>query len=390
MIDVIVIGQNYSTSLGVIKALAHGGYHCALARCIAGEDSLSPPDIKSRFTEEFVYLPRNNDSYVIEGLINKWGDSVRKRAIIPTDDYCASLIDTYYQSLSPYFVFPHSVNDKGILFYMNKEEQKKIIAESGILTSRCKHISLQNISVDKDLSGISFPCMVKPIKSLGALKSWIQCCKDIDDLLDLIKRIKNSKRCPSEILVEDYIEVESEYTIPCLALNDRVFIPAIIKKLNIAQGNHKGVTICGRVDNSESYASLRNVLIDAVKRFGVIGLLDIEVFSCKGKFYLNEINFRNGAAGYSLTCAGVNLPLHLVEYLFTGSYPDTTKWKVNSLSFVNDKANLESFSSHHLSFKQYINNIKQSDIRLVAEKDDMPAFLSYIKMVVLSFLKSIF
>lgn len=390
MIDVIVIGQNYSTSLGLIKAITQGGYHCALVRCIAGKDRFSPPDVKSRYTEEYIYLPRNDDASVIKGLIDRWGDSEKKKVIIPADDYSASLIDSYKALLSPFFCFPHSLMDNGVLSYMDKERQKKIVSKKGILTPKCCLFPVKNDFSNHIVSVISFPCMVKPLMSLGAYKSWITCCKSIEDLRALLDRIRKSKRCPEKVLIEDYIEIESEFTIPCLSLVDRVYIPAFIEKTVVAQGNHKGVTICGRVVSGNQFASFRDKLIEAIKEFRILGLLDIEVFYSKGAFYLNEINFRNGAAGYSLTCSGINLPNHLVDYLLKGSLPDTSRWQLRPLSFVNDKANIESFCSRHLSFKQYVRNIKDSDVRLVAEYSDRSAYNAFKKIEVLSVLKRAF
>ena len=387
MVDVVVIGQNYSTTLGVVKALSQTGYRCAVARCIAGVEHILPPDVKSKYVAEHIYLPRNDDDTVIRALIEKYGVSEKLTVIIPTDDYCASLIDKKADQLSPFFVFPRSLGEQGIISLMNKANQKKSASKEGILTARCRHISIQEVHLESSITDFSFPCIVKPIMSLGSSKTWIRCCHNCDDLLVLINEIKGKRNPPQDLLVEDYIDVEAEFTIPCLSLGKEVYIPAFIKKTIVAQGNHKGVTICGTVEDGGLYPSFQQNLIKLVKGFGVIGLLDIEAFFCQGKFYLNEVNLRNGAAGYSLTRAGINLPKYLVEYLLYGLYPDESSWCVSPLSFVNDKANLENHCSGYSSFRQYMKNIKDADMRLVVEKGDIPARVAFMKIEVVSLLK---
>lgn len=397
MSEVIVIGQNYNTSLGLIKSLGEGGFRCSTVK-FNKKISLFrtlfqvflSPDLCSKYVDKWVTLAREPEEILVNSLIEKFSDETCKKIVLPADDYCAYVLDKNYQLLSDYFYVPHITHRESSLGdYMNKQNQKIIAKSSGINISKtwCVHIEKgEQPSIPK---GIQYPCITKPQSSIGLPKSYIQKCNNFEELHSLLMLIAKETSC--EILIEEYIEVEEEFTIPGISDGVNVMIPSFIKKIVIGKGSHKGVTICGKVKDSSLYQDECSKLIELVKTIGFTGIFDIEMLKSGNKFYLNEINFRNGAAGLSLTKAGINLPSIYVNKLLNGVSFPLSYLRPIELTFVNDKAALEHYLAGECSKTEYDNIVNHVTTRLIDNKDDRLAQMSFrllrLKSFVLNKLK---
>ena len=107
---------------------------------------------------------------------------------------------------------------------------------------------------------------------------------------------------------------------------------------------------------------------------GFIGLFDIDLYECHGTVYFNELNVRQGASGYAITRAGVNLPAMLINTLVNPKYsPPNTIPIVKELTFANDFVSLDDYGAGFISLKELKKRLSTVDIRfLVADKDRRP------------------
>jgi hypothetical protein len=134
-------------------------------------------------------------------------------------------------------------------------------------------------------------------------------------------------------------------------------------------------------------------LVLLMKSIGYNGIFDIEMLKSGNKFYLNEINFRNGAAGYSLTKSGINLPSIYVNYLLNSIPFPTTVILSKGLTFVNDKAALDHYIAGECTKSGYNTLVNSVDIRLIDNKDDRFAQLSFkflrLKLLFVKFINNL-
>lgn len=387
MVQVVVIGQNYSTTLSLIRSLGEAGYICNVVRCGPGTpDKLtrrfSKPDVFSRYVKKSISVSRKTKQHVINRIIEEFGNLEQKKVVLPADDYSATLLSEFAQTMSPYFFFPDIREREYRLDYvMNKSVQKKMAASFDISVADNWEIQIKLNQEPIIPADVTYPCVTKPLQSVGLPKSYIQCCYSQDQLKTLLLRI--SKECSCSILVEQYVDVECEYTIPGISDGENVLIPAFIKKMLISEGEHKGVTIKGVVEDACNYDGVRKKLMQLIVSTGFVGIFDIELFYSRGCYYLNEINFRNGAAGYALTYAGVNLPAMWVDAIVRDDRLTKQCNPLKATTFVSDKAAFEYMLAGYCSYKEYRRICKSVDALLIGNTKDWQSVFAF------TFLKSV-
>lgn len=396
---VIIIGQNYNTSLGLIKSVGEGGLKCSTLKFRKNSSFIRTlfqvilsPDLCSKYVDEWVALPREPEEKLINGLIENFGDKICKKVILPADDYCSLILDKNFQLLSDYFFIPHITNcNHSLGYYMDKQNQKVIAGNCGINIARAWSVTICKDEKPLIPENLIYPCITKPQSSVGLPKSYIQKCNNEEELKNLLNSFSEETSC--EILIEEYVEVEEEFTIPGISDGVNVLIPSFLKKKVIGTGSHKGVTICGKVEESSLYKDECSKLVLLMKSIGYNGVFDIEMLKSGNKFYLNEINFRNGAAGYSLTKSGINLPSIYVNYLLNSIPFPTTFILSKGLTFVNDKAALDHYIAGECTKSDYNTLVNSVDIRLIDNKDDRFAQLSFkflrIKLLFVKFINNL-
>ena len=381
MSPIVIIGQNYSTTYSLVRSFGEKGFICCVIRCGPGSSdklarSFVKPDVFSRYVKKSISVSRKSKEHIINRIIEEFGDSKQKRILLPADDFSASLLSELADVLAPFFIFPdvHG-RDYKLNHIMNKSVQKQIASLHEIPVAKNWEILVDYKKVPALPEDLIYPCIVKPLASVGFPKSYIQRCNSAEELTSLLSKISQECSCP--ILLEQYVKVENEYTIPGISDGENVLIPAFIKKLLISKGEHKGVTIKGLVESSDGHGSLVEKLTQLMLSTGFVGIFDVEIFFSQGKYYLNEINFRNGAAAYALTYAGVNLPVLWVESIVGRKSIPTTNVFVKEISFVSDKAALEYLLAGFCSYKEYKRICKSVDLSLICNFPDWPATFAF-------------
>ena len=383
---VVIIGQNYSTSYGVIRAMGEAGLRCEVGKRIHNKiPRFLSPELKSKYVDKYVYLMTGDDLSMIHDIISNFSVEGKRKVLIPTDDYCAALIDRNLIELQKYFYIPNINGVAGeVSKMMDKFHQKRIARQYNISTADiCVIESIKDIEIviPRD---ITYPCFIKPLFSAGISKSLIRKCDSYNELVSGLTEAFNDSGC--KMLIEKCIEVESEYTIPGIAVDGRVVIPSLIEKTEIGAGAHRGVTISGKVLSSNQLDVLVRKLERFIKDIGFTGIFDIEIFISKGNYYFNELNLRYGAAGYALTGSGINLPALYVDSLLKGKIINDENNQIKQgLSFVNEKAAFEFYLAGYCSFLDFIHSIKKADIRFIITGSDIKVVFSFLRLVVMSF-----
>lgn len=227
--------------------------------------------------------------------------------MITCGDPIASLLDTYFEELSPGLILPNVRREQGLMTrYQDKDEQTRLAEISGLCVPKSTTCNIP------DLSGSSwntFPCIIKPINSRIGGKGDICVCNSKDEYVNFWV----SDDC-TEVQVQQYIDKDFEFQLIGCSMDEgrKVVIPGYSRIIRQPYNTNTGYL---------SYQSLDDLKFDMtpVKRFlcnlGYEGLFSMEFLRGKdGRDYFMEINMRNDGNGYCVTRYGVNLPLIWFKY----------------------------------------------------------------------------
>ena len=369
-VDVIVIGQNYSTSLGIIKAVGEFGFSCGVVKTTTGKKVLSP-ELKSKYVKKYVFARKYNEGEILNRLLEF--SSSKKKVLLPSDDYSSSFLDRHYNELSVSFYLPNAQRTEGCMQkYFDKSLQKEIAHQFGLSVPQTWTINTREKI--ETLHDVVFPCITKPQESIGSPKSFIRKCQTKEELMTVLNEILRGST--PDILIEQFVEIENEYTVSGVAYGGKVIIPAFMKKTRTGSGIHKGVTISGVVKRALDYQGTVEKLKGLVREMNIEGIFDIELFESKGRFFFNEINLRYGAAGYAVTKSGYNIPACFVNCCLGQQSDLSDNYIIEEKSFVSDKAALDSYSAGNLEWSELWRLLRDSDIRFLG-KDDFGPYLLY-------------
>ena len=370
---VVVIGRNYSSRLGMIRAAGSIGCSVKVVVCVRKLKPCMerPIDCYSKFVSSYYFATEPDHQSVINVLIEKCKDELDQQVLLPTDDFAASSIDLYQDLLSKYYKFPHIQHRQGaIVEMMDKKIQKEIACSVGLNVVKSWVLSLQNgeYLLPKDLS---YPCFPKPMISFLGDKTCMKRCDNEYELRSVLETIPRQIQCP--IIVEEYHAIDKEYAILGFCDANNVIIPTAIEMLIDGTGPHKGVTLQGRILSNYSDEDLMSKLSSFIKRIKLTGLFDIDTFESNGKLYFNELNLRYGASGYALTRVGINLPSLLIISL-SGKQQYSAGNIDSDYVFFNEKVAFEDYRNGFISKDQYNKIMSASDFSFLRLENDMEPY----------------
>ena len=378
MPSVIVIGNSYSTRLGVIRAVAslecevtiiHVGFY--------GNDCPSKPlDGYSKYVNDILYFNRQEgEKGLVKLLLEKCAVKGQNPIIIPTSDFAALAID---EEIKKHFSVPYIHNEiNSIGYWMDKANQKELALRVGLNAA-------DSVVIEKKGKGyvmpdsIRYPCFTKPISSIGAGKKCLQRC---DNAIALQKVLGIAeKNGIQKILVEDYIDIEQEYAILGFSDGKDVVIPGIIEFQRECQ-SHKGIAMTGKVMPIDGFEDLIGKFSDFIRQMGFVGIFDIDFLESNGIFYFDEMNLRIGGSGVAILNAGVNLPAMFVKAICRESTDDMAQAVTHAASFVNEKMVLDDFAEGCMSFRKYRKQLTEADILFIKNETDVAPYKIFEKQV---------
>lgn len=365
MQEVVVLGRNFSTPLGVIRSLAKAGYTVSLL--YVGKDEEEANLVaSSKYLNRAVKVLGFHDQETIDALLSNFANEGSKPVLFPTDDYTALLTDRYREQLKAHFLFPHIV-DGSIEEIMDKAVQSSIARRSGLNTPREWTVSLDTdaIQIPKD---VVFPCFIKPMVGAKGGKSELQKCEDLQKLTNLLIKMQKRLRQRSA-MIQEFLNIQQEYTIGGVSDGNDVYIPAIIKKLRVAQ-HFRGVTLSGVIVDSDEIGDYMSAILAFLKNAKYVGMFDMEVLMTDKGLYFGELNLRSGGPSYSYFVSGVNLPELAVEIL-QGKGIDSGKYTLTlNKRFLNNKVAWEDYGDLFVSGSEIRKMAKESDFTLMSDQTD--------------------
>lgn len=385
---VIVLSRNYSTGLGVIRSLGYAGYTVDLIASVKKSGS-SVIASRSRFVRNCVEVLskkiQGDDGRGILDEIMKYASTDEQKVLFPADDFTASIVAQNYDLLKPHFLMPKLIGDKSMLEAMNKKYQTELAKSVGLDTLDEWIIDLRgDIDIPND---IKYPCFVKPAESVNGAKSEMVVCDSRDGLASHLSKMK-SFYADREVVVQEFLEIEKEYDLSGVCLDDEIIIPAVIEKTRISK-HERGVTVSGIMLRRDVLGDSMEKILAMLKALRYFGMFDMELFEANGKIYFNEINLRSGGPNYSYYLNGVNLPdIFVKELIGVGHSKSEENIKEYGKSFVYEKVAWEDYIHSHMTRQELRECISGADYTLLADKNDSAPGNCFMKRIRLSALKN--
>ena len=361
---ILVLGKNYSTPLGVIRSLGKTGYTVEMlyiSKKVAEAQILE----KCKYLSRLVIVNEENDRKVMEALKADFPARSVEYLLFPTDDYSASLIDRYREELRDYRM-PHVIGDS-VTRMMDKSVQNELATEVGFRTPREWIVSLEKEPVMIP-EGIPYPCFIKPMVSAKGGKLGIRKCENREELEKGLAYMRE-KEPRRSILIQEFLEIRREYTIGGIADDQKIYIPALIRKKVIAQYN-RGVTLCGVLTDNRKIGKCYDMILEYLRRVRYVGMFDLEILETADGYYFGELNLRCGGPSYGYFLGGVNLPKMTAELLFDGEVQMGTESAVMGTTFLNNKVVWEDYANLFISKKKLKNLYLQFPKTLLSDEED--------------------
>lgn len=372
MSKVLVFGGQPTTNLGLIQALGQAGHEVSLMTLKTGKTDFLSPDRVSRYIKNVYAVNAKGD----EAWYRHLSEVCKKdnyTVILPSTDIAAVTIDRLAAKLG--VICPHISDGYGkIEQYSEKYLQCKLAKDAGFKVPNSVVVKKGDDN-DIALEQVSYPCFCKSEARYKGSKATMQKCNNREELLRHIEKIFQG--IDDEILIQEYIEVETEYAIPGVCCNNDVVIPLAIKKLLNSKGKHRGVTVQGQIIKAEELGECIKSSVLLLKSMHYQGMFDLEVMKSKGEFYFCELNLRCGATVGAVTRAGVNLPDLFIQKLLN---PDTPYNKIlpkYNMIFYNEKTLYEEYDEKVLPKKIMKNIIKSSDVSLLRGLNDSNPYRAF-------------
>ena len=388
---IIIVGNSFTTRLGLIWSVAQ--CDCDIVVVVVGHYRKKAKNTKptkqvdcySKYVTDVLYYNEDDGKEgLVKLILRKCVSNENKNIIIPSSDFSASAIDDYQSLLKDYFLFPHIKNKEGaVSFWMDKTIQKNLANKIGLRTPNAVVVKINNQQYQIPQE-IKYPCFTKPMSSLNGGKKCVKRCDSRKELQRVLDRACDFGI--SNVLVEDYIEIENEYAILGFSNGKDVIIPGIIQFIKGSR-SFPGIAMTGKVLPVKGFENLIEKFSEFIREIGFVGLFDIDFFESNGVFYFGELNVRVGGSAYAITKMGVNLPAMFVRTMLGESLEGMQQQILGEAEYVNERLCFLDWYNNYISTKEYKKTVNTANISFIADDNDPAPLQAYHKMVKKMYIK---
>ena len=376
---VVIIGYSYASRLCIARALGELGYEISLIALNVIKSK--PVDYYSKYVKHFYTTQGDIEENLINILLEKCKDEKQKVILIPVNDFSASILDKNLNILEKHFLFQHIHHRQGAIGeWMNKDKQKKLAQQVGLNVANSIEIKIVNRSYELP-NYVHYPCFTKTKAFISGYKYTLHRCDNEKQLCivldDLCQRFENLT-----LMVEDYKNIEKEYSVVGFSDGKEVVIPGVIEILAMAKGMCSGIALRGKIMPCSGFENIIKSFEQFIKEIGFVGMFDIDFYYSDGLFYFGELNLRIGGSGFAIIKKGVNLPEMYIRTLLGKSIDGMKRKITDSSTYTNERICTENWFEGHLTNHQFFSLIKSSDISAVKSKHDrIPEFIFWLKTI---------
>ena len=343
--NVIVWGENHHNALGLVRSLGEVGHNVYLLLYKVRLNYVA----KSRYVKKCVYLDKDSDVISIIKTISQ--NLEDKPALLVTGDPIASFVDSHLNEINQYAITEGGFQTNDINKYRDKHVSNALAAEIGFNVP--KSWVLQNgDSYDVDFI---FPIILKEACSLPGSKKVLAVINSMTELKDHLAELEDS--C-YPLIVQQFINKDYEIMLQGCSLNHGETIVSKVanRRIRVYPEIYGGASYSSSVniDEDDELVEIRDMVLDFMRRVGYSGLFSAEFLYKDGKYYFQEVNFRNDGTSYLSTSCGVNLPDIYCHSLKRQEIKEGTYKKS---IYINVFSDYHHVSFHKLLFKDWIKDV---------------------------------
>ena len=381
---VLVAGRNFCSNLTMARSLGMAGYEVEILRIFQVRPKWQNlarylrPDTFSKYVKAYHVCISNRKAQRIVKKLIQIADPYRKMLLIPADDLVANIADEYMGKLSAYYVMPNVNNVPGeIGRLMSKEVQKELAESAGLPVVNSCVIRTYNHQFEIPES-VTYPCFIKPNISKNSSKSRMRRCDSREELEQTLTEFSRKKDI--EMLVEDFMQIEKEYSILGLSTKDGVVSPGFFGAEMGGHDAHRGVAMVGRILPTSEAQQLIDDITKFVASLQYNGLFDVDLIQTPdGKLYFTELNLRYGASGHAVTLSGANLPGMFADYMLKDKPIDLSCKVTPGKTFISEKIMLDEYMNGYLTKAEMKQQMKSADIHFIFDPQDPAAYRHFKK-----------
>lgn len=354
----VVFGPSTYHTLGVVRSCGECGLPVVL---LLTTEEQSVRICRSRYVVESKNIECNSASIIeeIAGIKNRY--SQVNIGIIPTGDAEALILD----GIDGHIAADVSVPGAGgnMEYLMDKYNMVLLAKACGLMVPESRVFDLRHNEWEKPQS---FPVILKPRASVLGRKADIAVCYDIQEYDSACQRFRNNA-C-YDVLQQEFVsgcEIE-EIAVPgvCVNLEDSLVAGVVHKRRIAGNGSTCFADFCPDFDDLP-LAPIRNF----ISRSRYQGIFDMEFLKVEGHYYFIECNYRNGAYGYAVSRAGINLPVLWTTKLRKG-VGDT-----RSVTFMEERSDILHMLKGELSLLRWLKDVLSCHVFLTYQFRDVKPVL---------------
>lgn len=361
---IIVFGTIHHNTLSMVRSLGEAGLDVVLLLRSDDGGFVS----KSKYVKKCQHV--KNEDELVQFLLVFRSNHPGKGTIITCDDMSAFWIDSHYDELVEGYNFFNAGGKGRIASFLDKEKQNELAKKIGCNVPK----SIVVKGGEKAVFNV-YPCLIKPQESINGGKQ-IHICQNQTELNDVLSKIDGK----INVLVEEYLDKESEIVVLGVSYQGQVIVPGHILKIRENKGGttYSQVFPIGALDD----LSVAKHSKEIIQQIGYEGLFGIEfIHNNRGYFYI-ETNLRNDATCYALAKAGVNLPKLYVD-LVNGKAA-LSDYEVPTIEPIYAMVELKDFRfvmNGKVSFFKWLKQRRGAKCLFYYSKNDKAPFWSAIKEV---------
>jgi predicted ATP-grasp superfamily ATP-dependent carboligase len=381
MNNVIIIGTNYSSTLGLARSLGEAGYGVRLLALTKGTAQIVGRSkyVNKTLQVEFNFFEEDSAEEEMRALEELRGDD-EKILIIPCRDITCMMLEKHWDRLSEHFYFPNISGVPGELNrFSNKAVQKELAEKCGLKTAGGGTYSTDEAGINRATQEVSFPCFMKPLSSSWTLseKKFVTMCSNAEELRAWMGKAKKDGAC-EQVLLERYLKIDQELSAYGVAANGQVWLPAVVRVIRNGLGTHVGVAAEGEVMSSDVLGESRERIVEFVQKSGLTGLFCVDLAQCDGELYFFEMNLRMGGSCYGVTMAGANLPGALADAVYHNKALVATNGIRENVQFLSELIEIDNYQMGLISHSTLWQHLKGGQRRFIKSDEDPKPWRKWI------------
>lgn len=373
----VIFGSDHYNTLGAVRSLGEVGIR---------PDVILHPHYRPNpiFTTNSKYIGKVYIVQTVEEgyqtLLEKYADEQEKTFVFSCDDWVESILDTNYDVIKDKFYFFHGKESGIVSHYMDKDAIAKLGMDCGFNIPKAEELKRGEMP-----TALNYPVITKSIKSIqGGWKKDVFICKTPEELKKAYEKIQSDT-----ILVEEFIEKETEFCYDSFSINDGTVVVMPFKATYLrtkpgSYGNYIKYTPTAEPDIVEKVSKM-------ISKIGFSGIFEAEFLLAKdGTVYFLEINFRNSTWSYPMTFGGVNLLYNWAKGCLTHDVDKNIHKKTSSFIGLVELQDFKDFVLNgNVSFLKWLYELVTADCLFYYNKRDTKPVTAYIYYLLKKYLKKI-